>query len=46
MATIVVGDIHGNLPALTDILDQIRPAPGAGAILHQAVSNGQREADL
>jgi hypothetical protein len=24
MATIAVGDIHGNRPALNDILDQIR----------------------
>ena len=30
MATIAVGDIHGNLPALTDILDQIRTAAGRG----------------
>ena len=30
MATIAVGDIHGNLRALTDILDQIRPATGPG----------------
>jgi serine/threonine protein phosphatase 1 len=30
MATIAVGDIHGNLAALTDILDQIRPAAGSG----------------
>ena len=30
MATIAVGDIHGNLPALTDILDQIRTAAGSG----------------
>jgi diadenosine tetraphosphatase ApaH/serine/threonine PP2A family protein phosphatase len=28
MATIAVGDIHGNLPALTDILDQIRRMVG------------------
>jgi serine/threonine protein phosphatase 1 len=28
MATIAVGDIHGNLPALNDILDQIRDEGG------------------
>ena len=28
MATIAVGDIHGNLPALTDILEQIRGESG------------------
>ncbi|HVN82616.1 MAG TPA: metallophosphoesterase family protein [Terriglobia bacterium] len=28
MATIAVGDIHGNLPALTDVLNQLRPEVG------------------
>ena len=29
MATIAIGDIHGNLPALSDFLDQLRPeSPG------------------
>jgi serine/threonine protein phosphatase 1 len=30
MATIAVGDIHGNLPALKDVLDQIRGEGGPG----------------
>lgn len=30
MATIAVGDIHGNLPALNDVLDQIRGEGGPG----------------
>lgn len=30
MATIAVGDIHGNLPALNDVLDQIRGDAGPG----------------
>jgi hypothetical protein len=30
MATVAVGDIHGNLPALTDLLDRIRPEIGDG----------------
>ena len=30
MATIAVGDVHGNLAALTDILGQIRSAAGSG----------------
>ena len=30
MATIAVGDIHGNLPALNDVLDQLRDAAGHG----------------
>ena len=30
MATIAVGDIHGNLQALNDILEQIRPCSGRG----------------
>jgi serine/threonine protein phosphatase 1 len=30
MATIAVGDIHGNLEALTDILDQIHGEGGRG----------------
>ena len=30
MATIAVGDIHGNRPALDDILDQIRGEVGEG----------------
>jgi serine/threonine protein phosphatase 1 len=30
MATIAVGDIHGNLPALNDLLDQIRGEAGQG----------------
>jgi hypothetical protein len=25
MATFVIGDIHGNLPALTDLLGQVEP---------------------
>src|SRR6476659_4786 len=30
MATIAVGDIHGNLPALNDILSQLRGEAAAG----------------
>ena len=30
MATIAVGDVYGNLAALSDVLDQIRDAVGDG----------------
>jgi serine/threonine protein phosphatase 1 len=33
MATFAVGDIHGNLPALRDLLDQLRPELAAGDTL-------------
>ena len=33
MATIAIGDIHGNLSALSDLLDQLRPELGADDVV-------------